>query len=108
MERNYVLDSVAVIIRDNPDYDHIHFCLSMVFGIGFDLGRQRAGPLPKSVVQLTKKGEFIKRWDSVRIAAKQTGFVSENIYRCCNNQKHHRTVGGFVWRYYFDYLYNII
>jgi hypothetical protein len=51
-----------------------------------------------SVLQFTKEGKFIKKWDS--ITAAQIGTQQKscgNIQTCCNNKR--KTAGGYIWMY---------
>ena len=50
-----------------------------------------------SVLQYDLEGNFIRKWDSMRDAARELGLLSARICDCCkgNRNKH----GGFQWRY---------
>lgn len=51
----------------------------------------------KSVTQYSLSGKFIKRYDAVKIAAKELNIDETGISRCCkDNQK---SAGGYLWRY---------
>jgi NUMOD3 motif/GIY-YIG catalytic domain/NUMOD1 domain len=51
----------------------------------------------KPVYQYTKKGIFIKKWNSVREAE---GCLNINhISKVCTGYKSHKTTGGFIWKY---------
>jgi len=60
-------------------------------------GRKRTGEniykLP--VLQFTKKGEFIKEWNSAEEAGKVLNIHSGNICSCRNNKRN--SAGGFKW-----------
>ena len=47
------------------------------------------------ILQLTKDGELVKEWPSVREAGRQLGISS--ICACLKG--HYKSAGGFVWRY---------
>ena len=53
----------------------------------------------KSVLQLDKKYNLIKRFDSVSEAQRITGV--DNISSCCNGKR--KTSGGYIWVYEEDY-----
>lgn len=56
----------------------------------------------RKVVQYNLQGELIKIWNCMSDASKELGVY--NIERCCKNTSHHKTAGGFIWRYYGDEL----
>ncbi|MDM8221998.1 HNH endonuclease, partial [Limosilactobacillus vaginalis] len=51
----------------------------------------------KSVIQLTVKGEFVKRWPSVIEAGRMLGIAHSDISRCCKGKA--KTTGGYCWKY---------
>lgn len=51
----------------------------------------------KSVLQYSKKGDFLRQFESALIAEKQTGIKKEDIQYCCSG--HCKTSGGFIWKY---------
>lgn len=51
----------------------------------------------KKIMQLTKSGEFIKEWPSIREASRQLKINCGNICSCCNGII--KSAGGFIWKY---------
>ena len=51
----------------------------------------------KRVSMYSLDGSFIKEFDSITIAEKETGVLVVNICACCNKKV--RQAGGFLWRY---------
>lgn len=51
--------------------------------------------LLKAVVQLTKFGEFVAEYESVRMASDTTGIVAQSISNCCHGDI--PSAGGFIW-----------
>ena len=49
------------------------------------------------IVQLTKKGEYIKEFCGIHEAERFTGIFNQNIVKCCKGKRH--TAGGFKWEY---------
>ncbi len=49
----------------------------------------------RPIFQYNKQGVFIKKFNSIREASKETNIVSSNIYRCANGIR--KTCGGFKW-----------
>lgn len=52
-----------------------------------------------SVNQYNLDGNFIKTWESAKIAAKELNIKYQLIGRCCRNDKYHKTAYGFIWKY---------
>lgn len=52
----------------------------------------------RPVVQLSKTGEFLQRFESGKEAHKATHINHSHILECCNG-KTYKTVGGYVWKY---------
>jgi len=51
----------------------------------------------KAVLQYTKSGQLIKKWDSATNAGKVLDIPQNNITQCCKGK--HKYVGGYVWKY---------
>ena len=69
------------------------------------LGSKLSGknhPLATKVMQLTDENVPIKVWDYIKQATIETGFDNSSIIKCCKGK--YKTVGGFKWRYYDDYI----
>lgn len=56
-------------------------------------------PTARAVLQFTKDGEFIRRWDYIGQASKELGIVASNIGSCCRGKKGYSHAGGFKWKY---------
>ena len=59
-------------------------------------------PNSQPIVQLSKKGVFIKEWDSQSKASKELGIKQGNIWKSISG--HGITSGGFMWLTKEDYL----
>ena len=53
------------------------------------------------ILQFTKDGEFVRRWDSSTQVEKELGIDNSSIAKCCRGK--HKSVGGFIWGYADDY-----
>jgi len=52
----------------------------------------------KPVLQFTKQGEFIKEWESSKIAAiSMYGYYNDNIGACCRGETN--VAKGFIWKW---------
>lgn len=51
----------------------------------------------KKVCQFGLDRKFIKRYDSLTHAEKETGILCQHISQCC--LKKYKTAGGYIWRY---------
>jgi len=55
------------------------------------------GKISKPITQLTKSGEFISHFPSMKLAEKETGVSAYNISGCVRNKQ--KTAGGYIWEY---------
>ena len=53
----------------------------------------------RPVLQYSKDGNFVNKFDSVKKAAKKMNCHSMTIIRVCQNKKGKKTAKGFVWKY---------
>ncbi len=53
----------------------------------------------KPIIQRTKNGEFIKRWESASEASRVLNICQITISKVCNKDKHSHTAGGYKWEY---------
>lgn len=51
----------------------------------------------KEVIQYTKEGKIIKKWDSITDVGKELGYSTGNIYSCCLGKRN--TSHKYIWRY---------
>lgn len=56
----------------------------------------------KETLQYDLEGNLIKIWHSASFASKSTNIPKCNIIACCNQREHHKTAGGYIWRYADD------
>lgn len=57
----------------------------------------------KPIVQLSKSGEFIAEYDSIKDASRRTGFLPENIGRAAKRETS-KSYKGFLWAFKDDLL----
>ena len=57
----------------------------------------RTGRSPKSVLQYSKEGFYIREWTSIRGAANYLGIRETGIVSCCKGRN--KSSGGFSWKY---------
>lgn len=53
----------------------------------------------RPVIQFTKSGEFINRFESATCASVSLHINVSNILQCCKHNKSYNHVGGYLWRY---------
>lgn len=53
----------------------------------------------KAVVQMTKDGEVIREYPSIREATRETGIEHSCISRCCSGSRNAKTAGGYKWSF---------
>ena len=54
-------------------------------------------PKSKPIIQFSKDGEFIKKWNSGMDAQRELELFSSSIFACCKGKL--KTAGGFKWSY---------
>ena len=65
-------------------------------------GRTSSINHPSDVTEFSLSGEFIRHYDTVKVAAEEKGISAANIRHCCNeNQK---SCGGSVWQWGSDII----
>ena len=57
--------------------------------------------ISKLILQFTKDGDFVRRWNSVREVERELGIYHSNISNCCKGK--YKTAGGYKWGYADDY-----
>jgi len=55
------------------------------------------------VIQFSKDGNIITKYDSIAQAALATGCHKQSISGCCRNKI--KTTGGYIWKYAADVNY---
>lgn len=61
----------------------------------------------KKIKQYTRKGKYIRSWDSITLASETLHLSKANISKCCNLNSKYSYVGDFVWRFENDnYVYD--
>lgn len=58
----------------------------------------KASSIP--VLQFTKQGIFIKKYNSATEVANTIKIPSQHISKCCKGRYGCKSAGGFVWKYY--------
>ena len=59
------------------------------------------------IVQLTKDGLFVKKWNCTYEVERKLGIFQTSITACCKKRKHYNSAGGFKWVYASDYQKHI-
>lgn len=54
-----------------------------------------------SILQFTKDGEFVRKWNSMSDAEQELGIRRLSEY--CSNKYGRKSAGGYIWRYADDY-----
>ena len=51
----------------------------------------------KPIIQITKEGEFVKKWDCAAEVERELGIHHSNICNCLKGR--YKSTGGFIWKY---------
>lgn len=62
----------------------------------------KKSPCSKPVLQYTRDGEFVQRWESVRAAARAGIAFQSGIVNAALGVRGYKSAGGFVWKYESD------
>ena len=60
--------------------------------------------LNKPVIQLSKKGKFLKEWESITIASNELKIKREKITQVCKHEYGRKSTGGYMWLYKDEYI----
>ena len=66
-------------------------------GLGRTRTENELNKMRKVVIQLSKQGEFIQEWPSIREASIKTNTYDSGITLCCKGKL--KTAGGYIWKY---------
>ena len=53
----------------------------------------------KKVNQYSKKGIFIKTWDSISDVNRELGIDNSSISKVCKDKDNYNSAGGYIWKY---------
>lgn len=56
-------------------------------------------PLSKPIIQFSKDGEFIRKWENAVEVKKELGIDNSSVSKCCKGKM--KSTGGYIWRYYY-------
>ena len=59
----------------------------------------------KPILQFTKDGKLVRKWESAVIAEQELGINKVSIRRCCKGYKKNKTAGGYIWRYHYKSIW---
>ena len=55
------------------------------------------------ILQFTKEGKLVRKWDSITEVEKELGFNHGSISKCCKGKN--KTCGGFKWCYHYKSIW---
>lgn len=90
-------------IKSNNFVSNIEYCTKRynnLYGTRIDRAKTKQKNHPKRskpVSQYDLEGNIVKKYPSIKEAARQTGFPDTHIGGCCLGK--HKTAYGFIWRY---------
>ena len=84
-------------VRSNNEVSNLEWCsckYNLNYGTSTD---RRSKKRMKKLLQLSIDGTFIKEWNGLALASRETGYNFKNISQCCLGKR--KTAYGFIWRY---------
>lgn len=57
----------------------------------------------KPILQFSKTGEFVRKWDGIREVERELGLSHSHISKCCKGKL--KSVGGFKWCYHYKSIW---
>ena len=87
--------------KTNNRVENLEYCDSS-YNTNFGTRTERivkANSIP--ILQFTKSGEFVKKWNNAKEVERDLEISSSNIYKCCKGKL--KSIGGYEWGYADDY-----
>ena len=87
--------------KTNNCAENLEYCDSS-YNTNFGTRNERivkANSIP--ILQFTKSGEFVKKWNNAKEVERDLEISSSNIYKCCKGKL--KSIGGYEWGYADDY-----
>lgn len=89
--------------KTNNNVNNLEWC-SPKYNMNYGTHNERvakANSIP--ILQFSKTGEFIKKWNGVREVERELGIKHNNISSCCKGQR--KTAYGYKWHYHYKSLW---
>lgn len=87
--------------KTNNRVENIEYC-DRSYNLNYGTHNERvAKALSIPILQFSKTGEFIRKWESAKEVERELGLNQGNISKCCQGKL--KSAGGYVWGYEKDY-----
>lgn len=89
--------------KTNNCAENLEYCDSS-YNTNFGTRNERIAEKNKiKILQFTKDGELVRKWDSASQVERVLGFYHSDISKCCNGKR--KSVGGFKWCYHYKSIW---
>lgn len=90
--------------KSNNRVDNLEFCTAE-YNLNYGTHNEKiAKSLSIPILQFSKTGDFIKKWDSTMQVERELGINQSSITKCCKGKR--KTANGYIWYYHYKSIWS--